>query len=90
MYKVVIDYTPNQSDNDAVREGIFASYKNIVGERDKPFSIFLKDDSGKVFGGIQAYIDTQSVYIDILWVEENLREQGYGKKLLDAAEQEGH
>ena len=88
MYKVVVDYTPSHADNDVVREGIIASNENIVGERDKAFSIFLKNDSGKVFGGIQAFLGTESVYIDVLWVEENLQKQRYGTKLLDAVERE--
>ena len=69
MYKVVVDYAPAEADNAVVREGIIAFNENIIGERDKAFSIFLKNDSGKVFGGIQAFLDTESVYIDVLWVE---------------------
>lgn len=86
--KVVVDYDPNQTDNDVIREGIIASNAHIVGERDKAFSIFLKNDSGKVFGGIQAFLDSESVYIDVLWVEEKLQKKGYGTKLLGAVEQE--
>ena len=86
--KVVVDYAPSQADNDVVREGIIASNEHIVGERDKAFSIFLKNGSGKVFGGIQAFRDTESTYIDVLWVEESLQKQGYGTKLLGAAERE--
>lgn len=88
MYKVVVDYAPAEADNAVVREGIIASNENILGERDKAFSIFLKNDLGKVFGGIQAFFDTESVYIDVLWVEKDLQKQGYGTKLLDAAERE--
>jgi len=88
VYKVVVDYSPTEADNDVVREGIVAFNENVLGERDKAFSIFLKNDLGKVFGGIQAFMGTESIYIDVLWVEENLQKQGYGKKLLDAAEQE--
>ena len=88
MYKVVVDYTPSEKDNAVVREGIIASNEEIVGERDKEFSIFLKNDAGKVFGGIQAFLDSESVYIDILWVEKNLQKQGHGTKLLAAAELE--
>ena len=88
MYKVVVDYTTSDDDNAVVREGIIASNEHIIGERDKAFSIFLKNDLGKVFGGIQAFLDTESIYIDVLWVEKNLQKQGYGTKLLDAAERE--
>ena len=88
MYRVVVDYAPCEMDNAVVREGIIASNEKIIGERDKTFSIFLKNDLGKVFGGIQAFLDTESVYIDVLWVEESLQKQGHGTKLLDAAERE--
>ena len=88
MYKVVVDYTPSLADNDVLREGIIAFNETIIGERDKACSIFLKNDSGKVFGGIQAFLDTESIYIDVLWVEGSLRKQGFGTKLLDAAERE--
>jgi len=88
MYKVVVDYAPTEADNAIVREGIIAFNENIIGERDKAFSIFLKNDSGKVFGGIQAFMDMESIYIDTFWVESALQKQGYGTKLLDAAEKE--
>lgn len=52
------------------------------------FHLFLKNDSEKGFGGIQAMFDSEAIYIEGLWVEENLRNQGYGKKLLAAAEKE--
>jgi chloramphenicol 3-O phosphotransferase len=88
VYKIVVDYAPTEADNAVVREGVVAFNENILGERDKAFSIFLKNDLGKVFGGIQAFMGTESIYIDVLWVEGNLQKQGYGKKLLDTAEQE--
>ena len=88
MYKVVVDYTPSDEDNAVVREGLIVSNEKIIGERDKEFSIFLKNASGKVFGGIQVFFDSETIYIDTLWVEESLQKQGYGKKLLEAAERE--
>lgn len=88
MYKIVVDYMPSETDNAVVREGIIAFNEKILGERDKTFSIFLKDPLGNVFGGIQAFMGTESIYIDVLWVESDLQKQGYGTKLLNAAEQE--
>jgi GNAT superfamily N-acetyltransferase len=85
---VIVDYTPCQTDNAVVSEGIIASNARILGERDKEFSLFLKNDSGKVFGGVLAYLDSESVYIDTLWVDENFQKQGYGTKLLEAIEHE--
>ena len=89
MYKTIIDHAPSQAANNVIKEGLFAAHKDIIGEPDKHFSVFLKNDLGKIAGGIMAFFDTESVYIDALWVDETLRNQGYGKKLLKAAEQEG-
>lgn len=88
MYKVVVDYEPSQADNFVVREGLIAFNEKIIGERDKAVSIFLKDEQAKVFGGMQAFLDTESIYIEALWVEATLQKQGYGTKLIQAAEKE--
>lgn len=88
MYKVIVDYNPTEADNAVVREGIIAANEHIVGERDKAFSIFLKNDLEEVLGGLQAFLDSESVYIDVLWVEGSLQKQGYGTKLLAAVERE--
>lgn len=86
MYKVIVDFAPHEADNAVVREGIAVFNETIVGERDRTFSIFLKNDFGKVFGGLQAFLGSESIYIDVLWVETNLQKQGYGSKLLETAE----
>jgi GNAT superfamily N-acetyltransferase len=88
VYKIVVDHKPSHSDNEVVREGLIRSYEAQFGERDKQFSIFLKSDSGEVFGGILAMFDSEAIYIEAMWIEENLRKQGYGKKLLTEAERE--
>lgn len=88
MFKLIVDYTPSATDNAVLKEGIIEFNAKVLGTRDKEFSVFLKDESGKVFGGILAFVDTESIYIDTLWIEEEIRKQGYGSKLLDLAEQE--
>lgn len=88
MYKVIVDHNPSQSDNEVVKEGLIKSYEAQFGERDKEFSVFLKNESGKVFGGIQAMFDSEAIYIEALWIAENLRKQGYGKQLLATVERE--
>ena len=89
MYTIMVDYEASDEDNAAVMEGLISFNESVMGEpRDKEFSIFLKNDSGKIFGGLKAHIDKVSVYIVTLWVDEKLRHQGFGTKLLDIAEQE--
>jgi GNAT superfamily N-acetyltransferase len=88
-YKIIIEHEPSQADNDVVLEGLISFNEHVIGEpRDKEFSVFLKNDFGEIFGGIQAHFDTKSVYVEVLWIDEKLRKQGYGKKLLEAVELE--
>ncbi len=89
MYTIVIDYDPSQADKAVVMEGLISFNEGVTGEpRDKEFSIFLRNGPDKIFGGLQAFFDTESVYIETFWVDEKLRHQGWGTKLLHAAEQE--
>ena len=89
MLNIIVDHTPTYADNNMVLEGLVRFNEKIMGEpRDRNFSVFLKNNVGHVFGGIQAHFDRTSVYIEIFWIDENFRRQGYGKKLLAAAEQE--
>jgi ribosomal protein S18 acetylase RimI-like enzyme len=52
-------------------------------------NIFLKDDHKKVYGGIIATVLWNGIEINSLWVEESLRKQGWGRKLVEAVEKEG-
>ncbi len=88
MYKIIVDNDPKQVDNEIVSDGVFKAHANLIGEKDKSFSVFLRNDAGQIFGGIHATFDSESVYLESLWVDDTLRHQGYGKKLLNAVEQE--
>ncbi len=87
--KIIIDHTPEPTENAVLSDGVFAAYADLVGERDRSFSVFLKNNSGKILGGLQAFFDTESIYIKSLWVDDAYRHQGHGKQLLRVAEQEG-
>lgn len=88
MYKLSIEYNPADYDNQFITEQLIAFNERVFGEREKPLSLFLKDHGGKIVGGLQGGLDSESLYIDILWIEDKLRNQGYGTKLLFAAEKE--
>lgn len=55
----------------------------------RPFSIFIKDQKEQVLGGASGTLFYGSLYIDSLWVDETLRNQGWGKKLMYEAERIG-
>lgn len=52
--------------NELVKEGLIAHYEKTTGIASINNSrYFLKDGSGKVFGGVQAFVDTESIFIDV-------------------------
>lgn len=85
---IIVDHNPSPSDNDIIKEGLIKTYEARFGDRDKPFSIFLKDSQGKVCGGLQAFMDKESIYIEALWIPDSLQNRKFGSKLLHTAEQE--
>ncbi len=51
-------------------------------------SIFVRDEQNKILGGIDGWTWGKCLYVQYLWIREDLRGKGYGKKLLLAAEEE--
>src|SRR4051812_32576595 len=92
MHKIIVDHDAKDADKKFIRAGILAFNKSVLGKGmlEKTFSVLLKDESDNVHGGILASFDSESVYINVLWVDENSRHQDYGTKLLHAAENEAY
>jgi GNAT superfamily N-acetyltransferase len=51
-----------------------------------PVGLFLRDSAGTIHGGLTARLRWGWLYIEMLWIAEDLRGQGYGSRLLDGAE----
>lgn len=49
----------------------------------------LKSEGGDVVGGVIGATFWDWLYVDLMWVREDLRRQGYGHRLLMMAEDEG-
>ncbi|MEO0376607.1 MAG: GNAT family N-acetyltransferase [Cyanobacteria bacterium P01_A01_bin.17] len=50
--------------------------------------LFLRDTAQQVVGGLVGETSRQWLHVDMLWVHETFRGQGYGSLLLTTAEQE--
>ncbi|MCA0458383.1 MAG: GNAT family N-acetyltransferase [Chloroflexi bacterium] len=73
----------------AIEEAINTFNMAATGDHDwKPVCIFLRDEAGKLYGGLTANLWGTWMHIQFLWVDETLRKQGYGAKLLRMAEDE--
>jgi GNAT superfamily N-acetyltransferase len=76
-------------DANAIENQIDAYNIRITGHDDySPIRIYLRDENGALRGGITADVWGGWLDIKFLWVDEDLRKQGYGAQLLSAAEEE--
>lgn len=86
---LTINYEQNPSHDDTkiLWEGISKHASHVRGlNPGKSFAFFLRDESRQIKGGCSGYIFYGCLYIDLLWVEEDLRGQRYGTKLVQEAE----
>lgn len=77
-------------DVDAVRRGLMAFNARTLGPREPevPLAFVVRDADGEVRGGVVGETRWGWLAVDLLWVDEALRGQGYGTRLMAAAEEE--
>lgn len=51
------------------------------------FAFFIRDENKKIIGGCNTCNLYGCLYIDQLWLDESLRGKGYGKQLMQKAEE---
>lgn len=90
LYNINHEPNPTQDDLYVLRQGLIenATQKKDQGPTES-FAFFIRDDHNQIMGGANGYTFYGCVYVDQLWVDEALRGQGYGAKLMQAAEDLG-
>ncbi|WP_223592747.1 GNAT family N-acetyltransferase [Neobacillus bataviensis] len=77
-------------DSDYIRKKVIEYNLSILPDEVKQKSInvshILRNDDGKIVGGITGTIFWYHLHIDYLWVDNSLRGKGYGKELLNHIE----
>ena len=70
--------------------GISEYNESMAGDdHGKNLSYVVKDENGKVVGGVIGATYWNWLYINLMWLREDLRGQGFGAQLLLKAEEEG-
>jgi len=88
-YKIVYEEKPEDSAWGIIGHGVSRYNKEQAGDNHfKRLCYVLKDSDGEVVGGVIAEVYWDWLYIDLLWVQEGLRRQGFGKSLMARAEEE--
>jgi ribosomal protein S18 acetylase RimI-like enzyme len=82
-----IDVSPSEEEEKFIRDQLHQFNVNQIG-KDEQYAVFAYNNND-IIGGVLVNTEKSSIFIDILWVDETLRGQGIGSKLLIAAEKEG-
>ena len=84
-----LEEQPDPEEVAVVRQGLDEYNLSFAGEYNyKELTVFLRDENDVVIGGLLSATYWGYLYIDVLWIRENHRSQGYGKRLLNAVEKE--
>lgn len=76
---------------DVVGGGISDYNKKYAGgDSGKNLCFVQKNDKGDILGGLIEVTYWNWLFINLMWLPEDLRGQGYGQKLLALAEEEEH
>ncbi|WP_448211696.1 GNAT family N-acetyltransferase [Colwellia sp. MEBiC06753] len=88
---IEVTTSPNKNDLETISKGIQAFNQqhipdDIVFEPDTKFAAFVKNDDGKILGGVRATAFWNYCIVELLWLSNETRGKGIGNKLMDAAE----
>jgi GNAT superfamily N-acetyltransferase len=84
---IVRDLAPTPDGIARIRAGLRAFNDAQAGPATMtPFAFYVRDGAGETRGGLVGFLAWQWLTIDLLWLDEPLRGQGYGSALLEQAE----
>jgi GNAT superfamily N-acetyltransferase len=84
--RLVFEADPAPEDAANVREALGLWNVRVTGFKDyAPAYFFLRDEGGAIKGGVLAYVWGGWLHVDILYLADELRGQGWGTKLMEAA-----
>jgi GNAT superfamily N-acetyltransferase len=86
--EVILETEPNPADVEHIRERLLAFNVGHAGEPEaSKVTVFLRDSTGRIAGGLVGHINWRWLSVEKLWVEESARGTGAGTRLLARAEE---
>ena len=88
-YTLTIEENSKPADVQAVEDGLLAfNLKFVPDPQFQSLNIFVRDEVGRVLGGLLGGTYWAWLYVSIFWVDEQLRCCGYGSLILSMSEDE--
>jgi len=88
-YSILPEENPSEADIRTIREGLRAFNRlHAPDDAHRELVLFLRGPDGSLAGGLLGDTYWGWLHVGILWLEERVRRQGYGSRLLAAAEEE--
>ena len=85
--RLVAEEQPMEAEQQALRDRLDGWNVVVTGRNDwYPVAIFLRDEHGRIRGGVLGDVWAAWLHVKFLWVDEDCRQQGWGSRLLEAAE----
>ncbi len=88
-YKITSDLDPTDADVRTVKHHLMTfNNQHAEPENYQRLTLFVRDDSKNIVGGLLGYTHWRWLFVQNLWVAESVRGLGHGRKLMQSAEQE--
>ena len=88
-YRITQKNDASSAEKDIIHQGLAAFNVTYFGYDDtKPLNFFIHDDHENIVGGLLGFTYWDFFAIDIFWLDQSVRGQGFGKEMLALAEQE--
>ncbi|GAB1541636.1 GNAT family N-acetyltransferase [Scytonema sp. NUACC21] len=87
--KIEIAQEPKSDETEFIFQQLLKFNSRCAGEGNfRQLAVFLRDVNDNLVGGLIGSTYWQWLHIDIFWIHESYRGEGYGTSLIAAAEQE--
>ena len=89
QYEITFAETDDPRTRKVLRDGLMAFNESLLGQPNvRPLTLTLRADNGEVVGGLVGRTSFSWLFVELLFVPETLRGQGFGEALLERAEAE--
>src|SRR5437868_5965106 len=89
-YEISFEEDPAAADLGVLADGLHRFVEDLFpGNRVGKANFFIRDRAGKIVGGVAGNYGTFGwMYVDLLWIDDRSRGQGYGRRLMELIEAE--